>query len=212
MARNKFDVDETLEKGAEFNFAHLKRIAGYSKPYRRDIITTIAAMMTSSVLALTPPYLVKIAIDTSIPAGNIPQVVLLSLIAFFTTIASVFLIRYRVLTMSRVGQYMIRDLRLELFTHLQKLPFRYYDSRPHGKILVRVVNFINSLSDMLSNGIINMVTDLFSLVVIIIIMLTLNVRLSLVSMAGVPILFVAINIIKCNAKGDLWKDGCRQRK
>ena len=196
MARNKFDVDESLEKNAEFNFAHLKRMAGYTKPYRREIFTTVAAMMSSSALALAPPYLLKIAIDTAIPEKSIQMIVILSLIALATTVANVFLVRYRVLTMSRVGQFMIRDLRLDLFMRLQKLPFSYYDSRPHGKILVRVVNYVNSLSDMLSNGIINMITDLFSLVVIIIIMFSLNVRLSLVCMAGVPFLIIAINIIK----------------
>jgi len=104
--------------------------------------------------------------------------------------------------MSRVGQYMIRDLRLDLFKHLQKLPFGYYDSRPHGKILVRVVNYVNSLSDMLSNGIINMITDLFSLAVIIVIMLSLDFKLSLVCMAGVPFLAVAINIIKSKQRSE----------
>jgi len=87
-------------------------------------------------------------------------------------------------------------MRLHLFTHLQKLSFNYYDSRPHGKILVRVVNYINSLSDMLSNGLINLVTDIFSLIVIIAFMLALNVRLTLVSVAGLPFLFIATSLIK----------------
>ncbi len=99
-----------------------------------------------------------------------------------------FIIRFRVNTLSKVGQGIIRDLRLDLFTHLQKLPFTFYDSRPHGKILVRVVNYINALSEMLSGGLITVLTDLFSLVVILIMMLALDARLTLVSMAGLPLL------------------------
>ena len=200
MARNKFDIDETLEKSAEFNFAHLKRMAGYAVPYRRFIFTTIAAMLVSSALSLAPPILMKELIDTAIPNKNIQLLVYIAVAALCMNVANVFLIRYRVKTMSRVGQFIIRDLRLDLFTHLQKLPFSYYDSRPHGKILVRVVNYINTLSDMMSNGIINLVTDLFSLVVIIIIMFSLNARLTLVCMAGVPILIIVINFIKARQR------------
>lgn len=85
-----------------------------------------------------------------------------------------------------VGQSIIFDIRKDLFEHLQELPFDYFDSRPHGKILVRVVQYVNNVSDMLSNGIINIIMDVFNVVIIAVFMFTTNVVLSLVIMAGLP--------------------------
>ena len=87
-------------------------------------------------------------------------------------------------------------MRSDLFTHLQTLPFSYFDSRPHGKILIRVVNYINTLSDLLSNGVINLVSDLFSLFFTLAIMLMIDVRLTLYSLALLPVLFLLVLWLK----------------
>jgi len=204
MARNTFEVDETLEPDSEFNVSHLMRLGRYVGPYRKEVFTTIVVMLVSSVLGLAPPYLLKLAIDNQIPQKDVKGIVILSALLLVSLVFNVVCVRYRVLTMSKVGQSIIRDLRLHIFTHLQELPFSYYDSRPHGKILVRVVNYVNSLSDMLSNGIINLVTELFSLVVIIVIMLLMNAQLTLVSMAGLPFLLAATWVIK-NKQRVAWR-------
>ncbi|MDR2649018.1 MAG: ABC transporter ATP-binding protein/permease [Clostridiales bacterium] len=202
MARNKYDIDETLEKDSEFSFARLIRLKKYIAAYGRQIGLTAVIMIISSLLTLLAPYLLKIAIDSALPPayGNIPLIILLSLIMLTAFVINMFLLKIKIKTMSRVGQGIIRDLRSDLFRRLQDLPFSYYDSRPHGKILVRVVNYVNSLSDMLSNGIINTVTDLFSLVMIVIIVFTLNARLALISMAGLPLLLLVTYIIKINQR------------
>jgi ATP-binding cassette subfamily B protein len=204
MARNKFDIDETLEKDSEFKFAHLQRLLRYAAPYKADMIKTVVIMLITSVLSLAAPYLLKIAIDESIPNKDIPGVVGLSAILLVCLFLSAVFVRQRIYTMSRVGQSIIRDLRLDLFKHMQELPFAYYDSRPHGKILVRVVNYVNSLSDMLTNGLINLVTDMFSLVAIAGVMLILDVKLTLVSMAGLPLLLLVTWIIK-NKQRVAWR-------
>ncbi|WP_139902539.1 ABC transporter ATP-binding protein [Clostridium thermarum] len=194
MARNKFDVDESLE--TKFNAKHLKRILGYVKPYKKDMIITVAVMLIASVAGLIGPYLIKDAIDNRIPLRDKSGLVLLSVIYVLTLVITGVCMKYKIRTMSYIGQKVIENIRLDLFTHIQKLPFTYYDSRPHGKILVRVVNYVNSLSDLLSNGLINLITDLFSLLVIIIFMFAINVKLTLVCMAGVPILAGVIFLIK----------------
>ena len=89
--------------------------------------------------------------------------------------------------------YNIRD---DLFKHLQELPFSYYDSRPQGKILVRVVQYVNSVSDMLSNGIINILIEVLNLVFIAIFMFMTDVKLAAVIVAGLPVLAAIIFIIK----------------
>ncbi|MCL2351786.1 MAG: ABC transporter ATP-binding protein/permease, partial [Firmicutes bacterium] len=201
-ARNKFDIDETLEKDSEFNIKHIIRLGKYVRTYKADLLKTFGVTIVGSVLGLTGPYVTKLALDNALPPAHadIPLIILLAGALLAATVINIFLIRFRVKRMSKVGQGIIRDIRLDLFTHLQELPFSYYDSRPHGKILVRVVNYINSLSDMLSNGIINVATDSVSLFVIIGIMLSMNVRLTLVSMAGLPLLLAVTYIIKIHQR------------
>jgi len=200
MARNKFDIDETLERDAEFNIKHLARLKQYVAPYKKPLAMTALVMVVASVVGLLGPYIMKITLDTAIPEKNIWMVVgLAAALAATVFLNSVFL-RFRIKHMSHVGQGIIRDLRKHLFSHIQELPFNYFDSRPHGKILVRVVNYVNSLSDLLSNGIVNLLTDLFSLVAIVLFMLAMDARLTLISMAGLPLLLLAATIIKAKQR------------
>lgn len=202
MARNKYDVDEELE--TPFNFSHIKRLLGYMKPYTKRVIITVILMLIASFAGLIGPYLVKIAIDDSIPNKDTYQLLILTIIYVASLIISGVCVKYRIREMSYIGQQVICKMRLDIFSKLQKLPFSYYDSRPHGKILVRVVNYINSLSDLLSNGLINLITDLFSLIIIIGFMFWLDVRLTLICMAGLPILIIAVMLIK-NVQRRRWQ-------
>ena len=134
--------------------------------------------------------------DDFIPAGNIRGIVLISLGLLLINIICVSILRMKITITTRLGQSIIHEIRKDIFFHLQELPFSYYDDRPHGKIQVRVVNYVNSLSDLLSNGIVNTFTDLCSLFFIIGFMLALNVRLTLVCLCGLPILGTLVFIIK----------------
>jgi len=196
MARNTFRTDEVVKDENKFNLQRMMRLKKYVLPYKKSFIVTLLFTIVSSVLGLLAPFLTMIIMDRAIPDNDIPLVLLIAGFMLLTIIANVFFLRYRMDAMARVGQGIIRDLRKELFVHLQRLPFSFFDSRPHGKILVRVVNYINSLSDMLSNGLINVITDLFSLVVIVVIMLMINPYLTLIAMAGVPLLMVVVFLIR----------------
>ena len=107
--------------------------------------------------------------------------------------------------MKVVGQDIIFDIRTDLFKHLQELPFEYYDNRPHGKILIRVVNYVNSVSDMLSNGIINVILECLNMLFIMIFMFFVNVKLSLVVLSGLPIFAVIMMMIKKRQR-KAWQD------
>lgn len=208
MARNKFDIDEELD--TKFDFTQLRRMLGYLKPFRLKVLITVLLMMAASLLALLGPYLVKVAIDSMIPRKDIGGLALLAGIFLATLIINAICMKFRIRTMSFIGQSVIYDIRKDIFTHIQKLPFAYYDSRPHGKILVRVVNYVNSLSDLLSNGIINLITDLFTLFAIIGFMLFLNPRLTLVCMIGLPFLIISVMLIK-NAQRKAWQSVSRKQ-
>lgn len=202
MARNKFDVDEQLE--TPFDFSHFKRAMVYVKRYKWRIILALALSAVSSIVALVGPLLTKEAVDTAIPAGNIPYIVLLSAVFLVSIVISVVLGNIRQRIMTKAGQMMIYDIRKDLFAHLQELPFRYYDDRPQGKILVRVVNYVNNVSDMLTNGIINFILEIFNLIFITVFMFSVDARLALVIFAGVPV-FIGVMIILKNKQRRAWQ-------
>ena len=194
MARNKYDIDEELQEG--FNFSHLKRLTKYMKPYKKKITISVVLMLISSFVSLLGPYLIKIALDDIIPSGNLINLIILSLIYALSLILVSAFMKQRILTMGEVGQDILVDMRNDLFVNLQTLPFSYYDSRPHGKILVRVVNYINSLSDLLSNGFVNLIADTVTLLITIIFMFCLDYKLALVSLIALPVLIAVMMSLK----------------
>lgn len=194
MARNKYDIDETLQ--SEFSFDQLKRLYTYIRPYRKDMLITIFLMITSSGLSMFIPRIFMTIMDDYIPNGNIKGIVVISMVLLVINLIIVTFLRLRIQITTKLGQNIIHQIRSDIFTHLQALPFSYYDDRPHGKIGVRVVNYVNSLSDLLSNGIVNTITDLFSLVFIVGFMLSLNVRLTIICLLGLPVLMGLIFFIK----------------
>ena len=194
MARNKFDVDETLE--TPFDFRHLKRALVYVKKYRKKMILALSLSAASVIIGLFSPVITQYALDNSIPNKDIPQLILMAVLLTITILVSVIFATIRSKIMTAVGQDIIFDIRTDLFEHLQRLSFEYYDSRPHGKILVRVINYVNSVSDILSNGIINFVLEIFNLVFIVIFMFIMHWQMALVIMTGVPLLALIIGLIK----------------
>lgn len=203
MARNRYDVDEVLE--TPFDFAHLKRSFVYIKKYKGKMITALVLSVFAAISGLLGPLITQYALDNTIPQKNMGQLVLLTL-AFVGTIAvsiTFSTIRSRIMTV--VGQDIIFDIRTDLFKHLQELPFEYYDNRPHGKILIRVVNYVNSVSDMLSNGIINLILECLNMLFIMIFMFFVNVKLSLVVLSGLPIFAVIMMMIKKRQR-KAWQD------
>ena len=203
MARNRYDVDEVLE--TPFDFAHLKRSFVYIKKYKGKMITALMLSVFAAISGLLGPLSTQYALDNTIPQKNMGQLVLLTL-AFVGTIAvsiTFSTIRSRIMTV--VGQDIIFDIRTDLFKHLQELPFEYYDNRPHGKILIRVVNYVNSVSDMLSNGIINVILECLNMLFIMIFMFFVNVKLSLVVLSGLPIFAVIMMMIKKRQR-KAWQD------
>lgn len=202
MARNKFDVDEQLE--SEFDIRHLKRSMVYVGKYKGKMFLAFFLSTIAIIVGLLAPYITQYSIDHSIPNKNIPELLLMAGLLLATIVVNIILTTIRAKIITEVGQDIIFDIRTDLFAHLQKLSFEYYDSRPHGKILTRVVNYVNSVSDMLSNGIINFVLELFNLIFILIFMFLMNWRLSLVILAGVPILMAVVFIIK-NGQRKAWQ-------
>lgn len=194
MARNKYDVDEILED--KFDVNQLKRLAGYIKPYKKQMLVVLFLMLSASALGMLIPKFFMLVMDVSIPNKDMRSIVFYSVMTMLIALYTCVSLRIKIKLMTQIGQDIVHSIRYDIFEHLQELPFSYYDERPHGKIQVRVVNYVNNLSDLLSNGIINTITDLCNLFFIIAFMLSINVKLTLVCLCGLPVLAVVIIALK----------------
>ncbi|MDE6592888.1 MAG: ABC transporter ATP-binding protein/permease [Oscillospiraceae bacterium] len=202
MARNKFDIDETLE--TPFDIRHFARALKYVGRYKKQVVTAMIVSVTAAVIGLCSPLITQYALDVTIPAGDRRGVLLLSGLLLLSIIAGICFSVLSSRIMTKAGQNMIYDIRRDLFEHLQKLPFEYYDSRPHGKILTRVINYVNSVADLLSNGLITFVLEIFNIIFIMIFMFAVSPRLAPVVLAGVPF-FAAFMIAIKKAQRRAWQ-------
>lgn len=194
MARNRYDIDEVLED--KFDINQLKRLAGYIRPYKGKMFMVLLLMLSASALSMFIPKFLQMEMDIYIPDNDIDGIIKVTVLAVLIVIYSVISTRIKISVTTQVGQDIIHQLREDIFKHLQELPFSYYDERPHGKIQVRVVNYVNNLSDLLSNGILNTITDLCNLIFILIFMFTMSPKLTFICICGLPVLIVYVVIIK----------------
>ncbi len=203
MARNKFDIDEQLE--TPFDIRHLKRSLIYAGRYKGRIALSLSLSAVAVIIGLLSPLIVQNAIDNYMGSTEtIPQLLLSGLGVFACIVASVIFSKIRSTLMTRVGQDIVYDIRRDLFEHMQRLSFEYYDSRPHGKILTRIINYINSISDLMTNGLINFILEIFNLVFITIFMFFVSWQLALVTMAGLP-LYAAVMLFIKNRQRKAWQ-------
>ncbi|MDE6713480.1 MAG: ABC transporter ATP-binding protein/permease [Lachnospiraceae bacterium] len=203
MARNKYDIDEDLE--TPFDFRHLKRSFLYIKKYKGKMLGAFILSVAAAIAGLIAPLLTQKALDETIPDGDVRGLFFLALLLIIFTLVNVLLSNICSRILAVVGQDVIFDIRNDLFKHLQELPFTYYDDRPHGKILIRVINYVNSVSNMLSNGIISFILEILNMVFILGFMLFVDVRLTVVVLAGLPVFILVMGYIK-NHQRKAWQD------
>ena len=194
MARNKFDVDETLE--SPFSFKHLKRAMKYVRRHSFQMLLALVLSGIASVVALFGPKIMQYTLDDVVPNKDFKMLGFMAAVYTVIVLIGIVFTTIRARILAFVSQEIVYDIREDLFAHLQKLPFSYYDSRPAGKILVRVINYVNSVSDMLSNGIINSILEIINIIFIVVFMYTTNAVLATVIVAGLPLFVTAVMLIK----------------
>ena len=203
MARNKFDVDEKLE--SPFRWEHLKRAGKYIARHKYKMMLALLLSALASVASLYIPKITQWVLDEAVPNKDAAMIGRMALLFVGLISMSIVFTAIRSRMMAHVSQQIIYDIRSDLFAHLQKLPFSYYDSRPAGKILVRVINYVNSVSDILSNGIINMIMDIISLIFIMVFMFSTDATLATVTVSGLPV-FVGIIILIKPRQRKAWQN------
>lgn len=169
-----------------------RRLLAYLKPYKKSVIITVLLMFIAAFAGLSGPKLLQVAIDDYMEAGHLVALAIIGILYLVLNLINLLCTRYRVYTMSLVGQKVLYKIRQDMFDHIQKLSFNYYDSRPAGKILVRIINDVNSLGDLLTNGIINVLTDVATLIFVVFFMFSLDVKLALIVMTTMPLMAIVV--------------------
>ncbi len=177
-----------------------RRLAGFVSPYKWKMIFATSLMLVSTFSSVAGPYLVKVAIDSGIAAGD--MVALRNTVLLYLGLALVrwAFIYYRVNIMARVGQSVIYDLRKVLFEHLQQLSLSFYSRYSVGRVITRVINDVETLRDFVTWAILAILRNLFALIGIVIAMLSLNLKLSLMVFVTIPLMVLATVLYRRTAR------------
>jgi ATP-binding cassette subfamily B protein len=196
---NHYHEEEILGKAYDSRLA--RRLIKYLGPYRRVVAISILLLIIVSGLRLVGPYLTLVAIDQYIMTGDsdglTPIAVLFLLVLLFQFVVG-FVQTY---LMNWTGQKIMYDLRMEIFTHVQKLHMGFFDRSPVGRLITRITNDVDVLNELFTAGVVSIFGDIFTLAGIVLVMLWLNWKLALVCFSVVPLLFVATMIFKVKVRG-----------
>jgi ATP-binding cassette subfamily B protein len=187
--------------GKAYDGRLMRRLIGYLRPYRPQVALAVAAIVAHSVLQLAPPYLTKIVIDTYIPSGDLSGLGLIAAV-YLVTLVGAFVLEYvQTWTMQVTGQRIMFDLRMQVFSHLQRLDLRFYDRNPVGRLMTRVTTDVDVLNELFTSGVVSVFGDLFTLVGIMAVLLWMDWRLALVAFSVLPLIALVTQWFRVNVRG-----------
>lgn len=194
MATNSIREDEdvsTVKKSVT-----IKRLLSYLFVHKKTIVAVMFIMAYCVGISLVNPLIIESCVDDHIAVGDIKGMLKLMAFALVLNIVWVILVKVRMYIMSKMTNSIIETIRDEVFTHLQTLGFKYFDFRPTGKILSRVMGDVNSLKQVLQNFVITLLPDFITVLAVMVIMIIKNPRLALAGMVGLPLLIVGLFVIE----------------
>ena len=199
MAVNSFREDEQMKKTDSKKI--IARLFGYLKEYKKELCIIVIAMLVTVGISLLNPILLEDAIDRYISAGDFKGLEKLFMITIGVNIVYVIMVKIRMYMMSLVSNKIILTIREEVYEHIQTLSFTFFDSRPTGKILARIIGDVNSLKDVLAKAVTNIFPNTLTVIGVLIIMFVKDARLAVAALCSTPIMAVGIFVVeKCNHK------------
>lgn len=203
MARHRLIDDEKTV--AKINLRLILRLFTFFEPYRKKVMSALALVIVTTALGLIMPYLLSIAIDEYISGDNLPGLLLMGFIMLSAYTLSMFLSRVHIRIISTTSRIIVKDIREKLFAHIQTMSFSFFDNRPSGKILARVIGDVNSLQQLFNSSVTNLLPDTFVLIGVIAIMLSMHWQLALASLMMLPALAAALSVIQIFSERR-WQD------
>src|SRR5689334_24771141 len=181
--------EDALDKGYDPKVA--RGLAQFFKPYYGQMLLSLVLMVVVTIASVSGPYFVKLAIDEGIAKNDIGSLRNISLIYFGISVIQVITNIVRIRLMSRVGQHILYDVRMRMFDHLQKLSLSFYNRYSVGRVITRVINDVGTLREFITWAVLAIVRNVLAIIGILIAMLSLNVRLSLLTFTVLPLMVVA---------------------
>ena len=194
MAINSTKHDEAEVKMNKWQV--VKRLMSYLKSHKGEIVLTLLAMGIAIVISLVNPLIMEKAIDEYIPAGDVRGLLILAGITVAINIVYLLLNKARIYLMASLSNKIVRDVRNELYEHIQTLSFTFFDGRPTGKILARITSDVNSLQQVFSSAVTTFIPGIATIIGVFFIMMSKNVALGLISMSTIPVMIGSLLLIE----------------
>jgi ATP-binding cassette, subfamily B, multidrug efflux pump len=193
-----FHEEEVL--GKAYDARLMRRLLTYLRPYKSQVALALAAIITGSVLQLAQPYLMKLAIDRYIANRDLRGIDRIAIAYFFILVASFVLEFAQTWTLQMTGQRIMYDMRLQIYGHLQRIDLQFYDRNPVGRLMTRVTTDVDVLNDMFTAGVVSIFGDVFTLLGIMIVLVSMDWRLALVTFAVLPLIVVVTQWFRRNVR------------
>ena len=197
MAVNSYREDEFMENTDKRKI--LKRLLSYLFEYKVTIVFVLLCMGITVGISLINPLIIEEALDNYVANKNMPGLLKLGVFALVLNVIFVAMVKIRMLVMAKVTNEILLKIRQDLYEHIQTLSFAFFDSRPTGKILARIIGDVNSLKDVLNNFVITLIPEFVTVIGVVVIMLVKNVWLTLASLSTLPLMMVGIFLIQTAA-------------
>ncbi|HEX6627658.1 MAG TPA: ABC transporter ATP-binding protein, partial [Gemmatimonadaceae bacterium] len=182
--------------GKAYDGRLMRRLLVYTRPYRALMYGAFALLCVEGGIQVVGPLLTRRVIDVAVPARDVNTVVLCTVL-FFGALVTEFLTSYgQTWLTSLLGQRVMRDLRMEIFGHLQRLSVTYFDRNPVGRLITRVTSDVETLNELFTSGVVAGLGDLFTLVAISVAMLIMDWRLALWSFAVIPFVILVSGMFR----------------
>lgn len=194
MAVNSFREDEQVKSQGKWKV--IVRLFSYLKNHIKGVIGVLFCMGITVAISLINPLLIESAIDDYIGVGNMEGLLQLGVFALILNILFIVLVKVRMYVMSLISNQILLKVRQELYEHIQTLSFAFFDSRPTGKILARIIGDVNSLKDVLSSAVTTLIPDFITLVGVLAIMFAKDWRLAAAALCTIPVMMVAVFVIQ----------------
>jgi ATP-binding cassette subfamily B protein len=198
MARNSVKQDEDIKRHS--NAEIIFRLTQYLKPFKMKVVIVVLLMIFVMICGILNPYLLKIAIDNDIAQKNIRGLIFIGVLMFILNYLAMIASKVRIKMMASVTNTILVNIRHELYSHIQKLSFSFFDNRPVGKVLARVIGDVNSLQELFSNSITNFIPELLSLICVSVVMLSLNFKLGIIAILLLPFLFFCMFMVETQSR------------
>ena len=197
MAVNSFREDEQMENGEKKQI--IIRLFSYLKDHKKGVLGVLICMAVTVAISLVNPLIIENAIDQHISVGDWNGLVKIGIFALVLNVIYMIMVKIRMYVMSVISNQILLKIRQELYEHIQLLSFSFFDSRPTGKILARIIGDVNSLKDVLTNSVTTLIPDFITVLGVVVIMLVKDWKLAIASLCTIPLMIAGIFIIQRTA-------------